>query len=414
METTKSFPEWEEVAEQLQLGLGYSGSTLERTRYTYQVFTQNYCSFEGGNTPEIVLRNGIECVNKAYENKEISKDKLLRIRRLAFRLLQLIETGSISWKAAPVYGKKFGNRHNEALLSSFVNSEKKGGKHAGSIIYRDENIIRQFILFIEENGWNVEDVDVQEMLDFLAYMKKRRPAGIKSVASALRHFYLYLVDEELVDPAILLAIKPWGLSHKKVYGILSKEEKKKLLEVIDDNSNTGKRDKAFIMLAMDCGLRSSDICHLKLNEIDWKAASVRIVQQKTQNGLSVPFSMDTGSALADYILNVRGKSELPYVFLKESYCDTAMTSSMLCMRLKKYLEKAGIEHPKSEKISMHTFRRSLGTALINSGEDLETVAQVLGHKDKEATKLYISISEKMLRSCPLDMPELSEENGGVL
>lgn len=56
----------------------------------------------------------------------------------------------------------------------------------------------------------------------------------------------------------------------------------------------------------------------------------------------------------------------------------------------------------------------MGTALINSGEDLETVAQVLGHKDKEATKLYISISEKMLRSCPLDMPEFSEENGGVL
>ena len=413
METTKTFPGWEGVAEQLQLGLGYSDSTLERTRYTYQVFTQDYCSFEEGNTPEIVLRDGIECVNKAYENNEISKDKLLRIRRLAFRLLQLIETGSISWKAAPVYGKKFGNPHNEALLSSFVDSEKKGGKHAGSIIYRDENIIRQFILFIEENGWDIEDVDVQEMLDFLAYMKKRRPAGIKSVASALRHFYLYLADEELADPAILLAIKPWSLPHKKVYGILSQEEKKSLIDAIDDSS-TGKRDKAFIMLAMDCGLRSSDICQLKLNEIDWRTSSVRIVQKKTQKGLSVPFSADTGNALADYILNARGKSELPYVFLKESYCDTAMTSSMLCTRLKKHLGKAGIRHPKSEKISMHTFRRSLGTALINSGEDLEMVAQVLGHKDKEATKLYISISEKMLRSCPLDMPEFSGEDGGAL
>lgn len=413
METTKEFPEWEEVAEQLRLGLGYSDITIERTRYTYRVFTQDYCSFAEGNTPEVILKDGIERVNKAYENKEISKDKLLRIRRLAFRLLQLIETGSISRKAAPVYGKRFGNLHNEALLSSFVDSEKKGGKHAGSIIYRDENIIRQFILFIEENGRDAEDVDVQEMLDFLAYMKKRRPAGIKSVASALRHFYLYLVDEELVDPAILLAIKPWGLSHKKVYGILSQEEKKSLLDVIDDSS-TGKRDKAFIMLAMDCGLRSSDICHLKLNEIDWRTSSVRIVQQKTQNGLSVPFSTDTGNALADYILNARGKSELPYVFLKKSYCDTAMTSSMLCTRLKKHLDKAGIKHPKSEKISMHTFRRSLGTALINSGEDLEMVAQVLGHKDKEATKLYISISEKMLRSCPLDMPGFSEGNGGAL
>ena len=56
---------------------------------------------------------------------------------------------------------------------------------------------------------------------------------------------------------------------------------------------------------------------------------------------------------------------------------------------------------------MHTFRRSPGTALIDSGENLEMVAQILGHKDKEATKGYITVSEKLLRSCPMDMPVLT-------
>lgn len=393
MESIKKIPKWEEVAEQLRIDLGYADVTIKRTRSTYYVFMRDYCSIGKEITPEIILKDGIERVNKAYENKEISRDKLLRTRRLAFRMLQLIETGSITWKAAPVYGKQFGNHHNEALLSSFVDSEKEVEKYAESVIYRDENIIRIFILFIEKKGLNAEDVDSQEMLDFLVYMKKRWPSGIKGIAYSLKHFYLYLIGEGLVDSAILLAIKPWGLPHKKVYGILSKEEKKNLLEVIDD-SRIGKRDKAIIMLAMDCGLRSNDICHLKLSEIDWKTSSLNIVQQKTQTALSVPFSIETGNALADYILNARKRSELPYVFLKKTYCDTAMTSPLLCSRLKKYLEKAGIKHPESERISMHTFRRSLGTALIDSGSDLETVAQVLGHKDKEATKLYISISEK--------------------
>ena len=166
-------------------------------------------------------------------------------------------------------------------------------------------------------------------------------------------------------------------------------------------------DKAIMMLAMDCGLRSSDICSLKLNEIDWRASSVCFIQQKTQKAVSVPFSSKTGDAIADYILNARGKSDLPYVFLKKSYFDSAMTSSLLCTRIKKYLKIADINHPKSEKISMHTFRRSLGTALIDSGENLELVAQVLGHKDKESTKGYISVSEKMLRSCTIDMPMLT-------
>ena len=57
---------------------------------------------------------------------------------------------------------------------------------------------------------------------------------------------------------------------------------------------------------------------------------------------------------------------------------------------------------------MHTFRRSLGSEMIDSGESLEMVAQVLGHRDREATKGYISISERMLRKCPLDMPQLNK------
>ncbi|MCD8015135.1 MAG: hypothetical protein LUG99_18570 [Lachnospiraceae bacterium] len=56
MGTTKEFPEWEEVAERLRLGLGYSDTTIERTRYTYRVFTQDYCPFGEGNTPDIILK----------------------------------------------------------------------------------------------------------------------------------------------------------------------------------------------------------------------------------------------------------------------------------------------------------------------------------------------------------------------
>lgn len=179
------------------------------------------------------------------------------------------------------------------------------------------------------------------------------------------------------------------------------------MDAIDTSNDIGKRDKAIMMLAMDCGLRSSDICSLKLDEIDWRTSSVCFIQQKTQKAVSVPFSRKTGDAIADYILNARGRSDLPYVFLEKSYFDSAMTSSLLCTRINKYLKIAGINHPKSERISMHTFRRSLGTALINSGENLEMVAQVLGHKDKEATKGYITVSEKMLRSCAIDMPMLT-------
>lgn len=408
MTSLEMFPEWEIIAEHLRLRLGYSEASVKRTRYTYNVFISDYCTFEGGDLGSILL-DGIRLADEAYENGTISKDKLLRIRRLAFRMVQLVQTGTISWKRAPLYGKKYGNCHNESLLASYIDCELAEHKHAESIIYRDKNLIRQYILFLEGSNQNIEDVDTQGILDFLVHMKKLRPAGLKSTVSALKHFYLFLIDIGLAETNILLVLRPWDTPHKKIYGILSFSEKEKLLETIDCNDNIGKRDKAVLMLAMDCGLRSSDICSLKLNEIDWRTSSVQIIQQKTHNQLSVPFSRETGDAIADYILNARGKSELPYVFLKKSYCDSPMTSSLLCTRLKKYLKKAGIKHPESEKISMHTFRRSLGTSLIDSGENLEMVAQVLGHKNKESTKGYISVSERLLRSCTMDMPVLTRK-----
>ena len=406
----KSFiPEWATVAEHLRDGLRYSEATLKRTRYTYNVFVRDFCSTTEGKTISIV-QQGIKQVDMAFESGEISRDKLLRLRRLAFRILQLIETGQINWKCAPLYGKIYGNSSDEALLSSYIETERKDHRHAESIIKRDENIIRQYIRYAEGNKINIPRAKPQDILAFLSFMKKHRPAGLKSVASALKHFYIFLIDSGMTDANILLAIKPWDTPPKRVYGVFSAEEIQRLKDTATQLSSmeTGKRDKAIIMLAIDCGIRSSDICCLKLEDIDWRSASISIVQKKTGIPHTAPFSAETGEALADYILNARGTSNLPYVFLKKTYFDSAMTSSLLCKRLKKLMGKAGISRASSEKINMHTFRRSLGTAMVDSGESLEMVAQILGHKDKEATKGYIAISERMLRECPLPMPEIHE------
>lgn len=272
--------------------------------YTYNVFVRDYCGAKEGNTISII-QQGIEQTEMAFESGGISRDKLLRMRRLAFRILQLIETGQINWKCAPLYGKIYGNSSNEALLSSYVEVERKEHRHAESIIKRDENIIRQYIRYAEENKLSIAHAKTQDILAFLSFMKKRRPAGLKSVASALKHFYIFLIDSGMADANILLAIKPWDTPQKRVYGVFSAEEIQRLKDAATQLSvtETGRRDKAIIMLAIDCGIRSSDICCLKLEDIDWRSASISIIQKKTGLPHTAPFSAETGEALADYILN---------------------------------------------------------------------------------------------------------------
>lgn len=71
------------------------------------------------------------------------------------------------------------------------------------------------------------------------------------------------------------------------------------------------------------------------------------------------------------------------------------------------MNSAGIEKASAERIGMHTFRRSLGTTLLKNGVALEMIAQILGQKNTDATKQYLSIAEKELAKCALPMPHYS-------
>ena len=406
MNQNVNIPSWGDFSVRLKEDLNYSETMLERTFYTYRSFVQKFCPADGGDAAE-KIKKGIDNVSAAYQKNDISKDKLLRMRRLAYRLLMYMDAGKISWERAPLYGKKFGNHHNESLLGRFL--EDARGRHAESILRRDESTIRQFILYCESvKSKDVEQIGVMDLLDFLGWLKKRRPAGLKAAVSAMRHFYLFLTKQCIVPDNLLAALKTWDTPHKKVYGTFSTEETEKLLEAIDRSNPVGKRDYAIFSLAIDCGIRSSDICSLELGDINWKEQSISIVQKKTLVPVTLPFSRRNGDAIADYILNVRGNSPLPYVFLKFSYSDSGMTSSLLCVRLKKSLKNAGIKREPHERISMHTFRRSLGTDMADSGSTLEMISQVLGHSRPSSARIYLSFSEKALKECALDIGLLPE------
>lgn len=99
----------------------------------------------------------------------------------------------------------------------------------------------------------------------------------------MRHFYLFLTKQGLVPNNLLAALKPWDTPHKKAYGTFSTQEKEKILGAIDRNSPAGKRDYAIFSLAIDCGIRSSDIC--SLSRVD-----KRLTPQAPHRTVRAPFT----------------------------------------------------------------------------------------------------------------------------
>lgn len=183
-----------------------------------------------------------------------------------------------------------------------------------------------------------------------------------------------------------------------------------MLGVIENHSQTPKRDAAIILLAFNSGLRCADIRNLQLNNIDWRKAEVSIVQKKTGTSLSVPLNGKTLNAIASYILEERPESEDSHVFLRAYPPYEAIKStSPLDYMIDKYCRLASID--KIEYRSFHSLRRAFGTELAIAEVPVTSISQMLGHRDMGADKAYLSFNNAQTLLCASDFSDVPITKG---
>nr|WP_269746165.1 site-specific integrase [Syntrophaceticus schinkii] len=190
------------------------------------------------------------------------------------------------------------------------------------------------------------------------------------------------------------------------------EEVETILKQIDIDTKEGKRDYAILFLASHTGLRAVDIANLRLTDLDWVNDTICIVQRKTGRLLILPMETDTGNAIAAYILEGRPESDSEHVFLRtmapyRKLSDVGAVGNIL----QKYLKKAGLTRSPGDGKSFHGLRRSMGTWMLESGVPLTTISQVLGHKEQDSAKQYLSMDHKRLAECTLDFQGIPIKGG---
>ncbi|HZK61532.1 MAG TPA: tyrosine-type recombinase/integrase, partial [Anaerovoracaceae bacterium] len=227
----------------------------------------------------------------------------------------------------------------------------------------------------------------------------------------LRRLHSYLRDEKLMDIRFESVLFAPRARDKKVFPIIAVEEIQCITKQVNQESHSGKRDYAILQLGIYTGLRAGDIADLKLKDINWKNNEISLVQGKTHEPLILPFNESVGAALINYILYGRPKTGSPYIFLRSiaPYHPFKDGVSISCV-FRKHLKKANITHLKDDGRTFHGLRRTLGTEMVIQGIPLTTISQVLGHRNQDAAKQYISLDTNGLRQCALDFSSIS---GGV-
>lgn len=185
----------------------------------------------------------------------------------------------------------------------------------------------------------------------------------------------------------------------------TKDEVGRLLSAVERSNPQGKRDYAILLLAVHYGMRVGEITAMQLGDLDFVGKKIHYVQSKTGVQISVDMLENVGWALIDYLRNARPNTDSPNVFVRLIAPYNAFSSSNnLYDIMNKYLSRAGIKRLDNRHYGMHTIRHSLASHLLEQGNPLHVVSEVLGHLELNSTMIYTKIDLRTLSLCALEVP----------
>lgn len=278
-----------------------------------------------------------------------------------------------------------------------------------------KSLVLQFLGHLERTGHrDFSAISPGDVKDFLLMAADKHPGSMQNVVGALRRFLDYLRSHSLVSIDFRPVLNKPVRRKTRVLPGFTLAEVEAILGRIDTRTNQGKRDYAIILLASHTGLRSIDIVNLRLSHLDWRTDRIHLVQRKTGHPLVLPLEPDTGNAMAQYILEARPKSPSDHVFLRtcapyRKLADWGSLDNILA----KHLQSAGILRQPGDGKSFHALRRSLGTWMLESGVPLTTISPVLGHKEPDSAKPYLSMDYARLEACARDFREIPLGRGSL-
>ncbi|MEB3102869.1 tyrosine-type recombinase/integrase [Ferviditalea candida] len=385
--------------------VGLSKKTL--SNYEYEGFTPIARYFIQENQKQYCKQLALRFVlltRQQYDQRLTYRSKYQNIRKVATMLEECYETGTVKWSCLPNWSGEQLGQHFVDILSQFVTEKTAEGIYSTATIKQYKSKILHFLLYLERNRHqDFAKVTLKDVNDYIPVAAKTHPNGMGNVISALRSFGSFLNEKHSDRIDILPVLRTIIPKRRKVHAGFTLEEAGQVLSVVDKETAIGKRDFAILTLAKNTGLRAVDITNIKFNDINWHRSEFRIVQHKTGQPLVLPLEPVVGNAIADYILHGRPESESPYIFLRSCRPYEKLDNRSASTVATRYIKRSDVATNGVQRKGMHSFRRSIGTRMLEAEIRLSIISEVLGHTHLDSAKPYLSTNEKQLRNCALGL-----------
>lgn len=260
-------------------------------------------------------------------------------------------------------------------------------------------VARSYLVFLEAQGIDgLDGADGASVLAFLESLTDRwAESSLFWVVSNFRPFLKFTQRTDLVEAVGLVGVRR---SHR-IVAVLDDADTERVVRTCTSPAVSA-RDGAVTLLALTTGLRACDIVALRLGDIDWRGATLGIVQQKTHNPLRVPLAPLVLTRLADYVLHQRPASGDDHLFLRSRAPYVGLGGHASIYRvIATTFRKAGLTNVGA---GTSFLRHNAASRLLAASVALPTISAVLGHASEESTSTYMSLDHDRLVQCVLPVP----------
>lgn len=342
---------------------------------------------------------------KIAKENGFSKKRTLSIKRAVQTVIDFINGQDYDWK----YQKRgYVYLPSPKGMLFFQSVIEFAGYTEDTIPNQESAIIRRFICFLENDHISIDKITDILLIDFMKSSESYTSCKSYLIAS-IDKVSKYLKSNNLGDVTLNFSKIRIPTQRKRVIEPYSKDEIRLILSSIKRDTVVGSRDYAVLILAYATGLRAVDISNITFSSIDWKKAKLSFLQQKTSVSEIFPLDGAVLNAIAEYIINFRPKSDSEYIFLTSRAPFRKLDRGSVPNILRKYCERCGIEFKQGR--CFHSLRRSFATGLSEKEVPVTTISQLLGQRNINSSKPYLSYNTKQMLRCALNFDDIPISDG---
>jgi integrase len=289
----------------------------------------------------------------------------------------------------------------KSLIDTYMDIERKRGKHRDSTIKSTASRTSAFLCCIQQTGITTLSGIKNTQIVLQAFERRNSRYSSQAISTVLKTCMHLYPDGECNR---IIGMLPEFPRRTRLYDYLQPEESKRIATALDDDSNKlTYRSKAIGKLAYYTGMRRIDISSLRFESINLEKEEIIIVQQKTGLEVCIPLRSVVGNAIYDYIVNERPKCASDNIFISAVAPFIKLSPAGVSHDCERIFKETDIHQEKGRIKGSHLFRHAFASGLIARDTPFHVVSELLGHASLSSLNPYLDADIEHLRECALSI-----------